>query len=338
MPTERVRTLLSGLAQASWALSAVGVAAERRVLGTLGARPSTSAEVAARAGATPGEVEVLLDVLVALELVERMGEGSSAVYRLAADLAPLVQQGGDGVLAADLRLTLATIARLGAAARSPGASLAPHVVDDAGLLRAEGVASYARILALEPFFRAQRELDARLHEPGATLLDVGAGAAGVGLALARLYPRLGVVAVEPSPWALVEARAAVEARGLAGRFELRQLFGQDLRDEGRFALAHVAQAWLPDSVLGPVLVAARRALVPGGWLVAFSEVGDGPDLGSAVSRMRSLASCGVVRSPAQLAAALTAAGFVDVAVSLDDQKGVAPVFARRAAEPLEAEA
>jgi precorrin-6B methylase 2 len=170
---------------------------------------------------------------------------------------------------------------------------------------------------------------AQLSAVGARFLDVGAGAAGLGIAYARMYPNLHVVGLEPSEMACAEARREVDAAGFADRVEIRNVFGQDLHEESVYAAAYVAQMFIPDAALAAVLRATCRALVPGGWLTTAAIAVEGADLNAATSRFRNAIWGGSVRHAPEVIAALEAAGFAPVMAAPSPPGAMVPVIARR---------
>jgi predicted O-methyltransferase YrrM len=92
---------------------------------------------------------------------------------------------------------------------------------DRGVVEAQGDLSAAMAEKALPKLRFLPGLVPALRKPGALLLDVGAGAAGVSLALCRRFPALRAVALEPAPASAAVARAKVAEAGLADRIEVR---------------------------------------------------------------------------------------------------------------------
>jgi precorrin-6B methylase 2 len=140
-------------------------------------------------------------------------------------------------------------------------------------------------------FRARilPQLDAlsdALSRPGARFLDIGTGVAALAIAMAKDWPGLSVTAIEPHPPALSLARGNVAYHGLDGRMDLRAGSGEALTDEAAFDLAWVPSAFIPASVIGPILTRVQIALKPGGWLI-FAMIRGTPDpLATATTRFR----------------------------------------------------
>ena len=65
-------------------------------------------------------------------------------------------------------------------------------------------------------------LTERLAAPGAAFLDIGVGVARLSVEMARLWPDLRIVGIEPLPQAVALAREKVLAEGLGDQIELRE--------------------------------------------------------------------------------------------------------------------
>lgn len=280
MDTESLRDLVDRLAGPSRALAALGAALQ------------------ARAGGTPlhpavrARVDDVLDALGARRLVEHTDP---------ANLRPLL--GG-------VRTELFLAARL-VSEGPPGA--AAWSSTDPAVLRAAGDVSAAFPAALERAIAPRLDgLAERLAAPGAAFLDVGVGVAAMAIAMARRWPLLRVVGVDPWAPSVALARAAVRDAGLANRIELREQRAEDLPDEGRFDLAWVPGAFIPADALPSVLARAARALSPGGWLLlAFAAPGADP-LAAALARLRAALWGGTAATPAEMEDALARSGLAEV--------------------------
>lgn len=84
---------------------------------------------------------------------------------------------------ADLRSTLRSLARVARLAQEPGVPLGGWSTDDPAPVNAQGIVSEAATHRMFGFFDQLPDLTARL-EAGGAVLDVGAGAGGVGNAVA----------------------------------------------------------------------------------------------------------------------------------------------------------
>lgn len=279
MNAATIRDLVECLAVPSRALAAVGAAMQARATGT----PLDPA-VQAR-------VDEVLDALGARHLVEQADP---------AELRPVL--GG-------IRTELLLGARL--VSGHPAGGVWSDA--DPAALQAAGDASIGFPAALERSIAPRLDgLPERLAAADAWFLDVGVGVAAMAVEMARRWPSLRVVGVDPLPAPIALARDRVRAAGLAGRIELREQSAQDLPDEDRFDLAWIPGVFIPERALPAVAVKAVRALRPGGWLLlAFAGPGADP-LASALARLRTALWGGAQLSPAEFEGLLVRAGLADV--------------------------
>ena len=137
---------------------------------------------------------------------------------------------------------------------------------DPAVLQAQGQLSRQVARGIDALASQRPKLSAMLLRPGA-VLDVGTGVGWLAIELARAWPALRVVGLDPWEPALALARQNVGVSGLADRIELRTQRVEELDEAGAFALA-----WLPGPFIGreiacSALARVQRALVPGGWLI-----------------------------------------------------------------------
>jgi hypothetical protein len=104
--------------------------------------------------------------------------------------------------------------------------------------------------------------------------------------MARTWPRLAVVGIEPWPPALELARANVRAAGLDGRVELRAESGERLSDEARYDLGWIPSLFIAESVLDAVIAGVYRALRAGAWLILPVLRAEEGSLAGSVVRLR----------------------------------------------------
>lgn len=148
----------------------------------------------------------------------------------------------------------------------------------------------------------------RLGTRGARFLDVGAGAGALSIQMARTWPEVAVVALEPWGPALDVARANVQAAGLCDRIELRAERAEELADRASYDLA-----WIPSFfVAEPAFERVRRALRPGAWLILPVLRADPGTLGGSVVRLRATLWGGSALTLGEAAARLATAGFIDL--------------------------
>src|SRR5262249_4902301 len=139
---------------------------------------------------------------------------------------------------------------------------------DRAVLEAAGDVSATFPHALATRIAPQLEgLDARLGAPGATFLDVGVAVATLAIEMARRWPALRVLGVDPLAAAVALGRERVRAAGLEARIELREQSAEQLVDASVFDLAWIPSAFIAASALQRVVDRAYAALRPGGWLL-----------------------------------------------------------------------
>jgi SAM-dependent methyltransferase len=155
-------------------------------------------------------------------------------------------------------------------------------------------------------------LGARLGARGARFLDIGAGAGVLSIEMARTWPELAVVGVEPWAPALELAQANVLAAGLQARIELRAQRAESLADEASYDLAWLPSFFVPPVAMGAILARVRRALRDGGWLILPVSRTGADTRGGSVLRLRAALWGGSALSLADAADRLAAAGFGDL--------------------------
>jgi hypothetical protein len=187
-------------------------------------------------------LDAVLDALGVRQLIEGLSP---------AELQPVL---------AEIRLTILQGRKLlFAATRASGWSYT-----DRGILQAAGDTSSRFAAVLEQVIVPRLPGLAERLENSGSLLDVGVGVAGFAIAVARRWPSLRVVGVDPWAPALVLAHENVCAAGLTERIELRQQAGEDIPDEEAFDLAWVPSAFLPDGSIAAIVDRVYRALRPAG--------------------------------------------------------------------------
>jgi SAM-dependent methyltransferase len=315
------------LADAAWALGALSVALEKGVVRAVagGADP---AAVARTTGLPAVLVARLLDVLVAVGAVER---DPSGVYRPAAAAEGLLADRAVGErLAAEARSALLQSADLAGRAKAGALDLDGWRHEDPEILRAQGISSSAAVPALAAAFPSLGDLASRMEQPGATALDVGTGVAAIAIALARRFPHLRVVGLEPAKAPMKEARRNVVAAGLEQRVELRAQRVEELADEAAFDFVFLPIVFLGSDALRTGLAGVLRALRPGGWVVMAALGSPGAELAPAVARLKATLWGSEALEPAAVAALASEAGFAEVR-TFDVPEGttLVPLAARR---------
>lgn len=212
-------------------------------------------------------------------------------------------------LSAELRVFAASH-RLLAAAEPPAPGWTPT---SAELIQAAGDVSTGLPRVIEQVVAPRLAgLADRLGAPGARFLDIGAGVAALSIEMARRWPTLEVVAIEPWAPALELARANVREAGHEQRIELRAESGERLCDESSYDLGWIPSLFIAEAVLPGVIERVHRALRPGAWLLLpVLRAGEG-SLAGRVVQLRAALWGGSAPTLGEASAWLTAAGFVDL--------------------------
>ena len=282
--------------------------------------PRSLADLARHAAAPEPALERLLVAGVGLGLISRASESDFALgaqgaallgnaglrdmiahhrqlYQDLIDPVGLVRRGGGQ----------GDLARYWAYARSAAPDAAPaDAVADYSALMAASVPSFAKdVLDAYPFRRHRR------------LLDVGGGEGAFLIAAAAAAPKL-ELALFDLPAVVERARGRLAAAGLSDRARVQGGdFGRDELPQGAdlITLVRIVHDHDDPAVL-TVLRAIRRALAPGGRLVIaepMSLSGGRDRVADVYFAMYLLAmGHGRARSPAEITALLTAAGFRDI--------------------------
>lgn len=175
---------------------------------------------------------------------------------------------------------------------------------DPVLLQAQGSASavVAKLIS-----------DLGLTSPGARILDVGTGVAGIATAFCRLVPEATVVGIDPWPPALELARRNVADAGLESRISLVETTIQDFADEDGFDLAWLPSFFIPESVLDDAVRRIHELLRQEGRVVVPVTLEDESDgLAAATDDLMVVRSGGSVIDTGSAVGLLERAGFDDV--------------------------
>jgi 2-polyprenyl-3-methyl-5-hydroxy-6-metoxy-1,4-benzoquinol methylase len=253
MAIEAVRDLLMRLETSTRALAALGLALDERVQGV-------PLDPAIRT-----EIDHVLAALGARDMLEGV---------TATELTPLL---------AEIRMTLLLNTQL---LLSPARTGWTHT--DGEILQSIGEFSATFPQALKQTLPRLEGLAQRLESPDGALLDVGVGVGAMAIAMAREWPRLRVVGIDPWRPSLAIARANVQTAGLDARIELREQVAQELSDTRAFDLAFFPSFFIAEAVIRAALVHVYQALRPGGW-IEFAIQNPGPDsLTAALARLRTV--------------------------------------------------
>jgi precorrin-6B methylase 2 len=146
----------------------------------------------------------------------------------------------------------------------------------------------------------------------ASFLDVGVGAAGLSIAMARLWPALRIVGIDPWQPSLDLARQNVAEAGLSDRIELRHEAVERISDSEAFDLAWLPTAFLPEKIIPEACARIHRGLRTGQWLL-LATVNPGTDpVAAAIARLRTVIWGGSVMTPAEVERLLEETGFSSV--------------------------
>jgi precorrin-6B methylase 2 len=184
---------------------------------------------------------------------------------------------------------------------------------DASLMQAAGAVSARVPRAIATMIAPSLgDLSTRLAADGAAFLDVGVGVAAMAIEMARTWPNLRVVGIDPWAPALAIARANVRDAHCEARIELREGAGEAMEDEHAFDLGWIPSLFVQPNVVAEVARRVRRSLRPGGWLL-FPMVKTSSDpLLTAVMRLRVAQWGGWVADLEEGERMLTDAGFAEV--------------------------
>jgi 2-polyprenyl-3-methyl-5-hydroxy-6-metoxy-1,4-benzoquinol methylase len=116
------------------------------------------------------------------------------------------------------------------------------------------------------------DVHARLQaDPPARVLDVACGVGWAGIAIAKAYPKVTVLGMDPDESAIALARRNAEEHGVADRVRFEVKDAAEIEAGGPFDFAIVVEAIHDISRPVEVLRAIRRSLVPGGTLIVTDE-------------------------------------------------------------------
>jgi SAM-dependent methyltransferase len=165
-------------------------------------------------------------------------------------------------------------------------------VVDPQLLQGVGRLSGAIAGAFRAAENDLEDLATMLASPGAAILDVGTGTGWLAIALARTYPAARVVGIDVFDTALELARQNLAEEGVTDRVQLRLQDVVDLAEEQVYDTIWLPLPFLPRDVVAPAITAARRALKPGGWLLAGIFAGPDDRLSQLLLDLRTVRSGG----------------------------------------------
>jgi SAM-dependent methyltransferase len=303
---EQVGRLVADLSASTWALASLDACLEAGLLECL-TEPHGSAELSERTGVPAALVEALLDMLVALGLVNRAGDA----FTVTPALQPLLTPPARDYLLRDVRATVLQSQALMEGAKR-GTLQTGWTYTDPELLEAQGAGSTgapaARMLS-ERLFPRLDGLVERLQAPTASFLDVGSGVGALAIEMCRIWPQLRVVGLEPQAVPLAEGQRNVTAAGVGDRIALRAQRVEEMTEREAFDLAWLPQVFLPREAFGPALQAVRAALRPGGWAILLAMGAHGSDPRAALGRLINVLWGEEARPVEEVERAAIAAGF-----------------------------
>jgi SAM-dependent methyltransferase len=249
----------------------IALGVETGLFRALAAAPDglTPQDLAAAQGLDAEYTRHFLQTGYALELLDLAGDR----YRLAEHMAPLLARPEHnsylGALAGFHHISGRDFERMPALLNSGGTyTFQQHEADFlAGVADVTaGIAGFvaASILPGLPEFAGRDDL---------AVLDLGCGAGGTLLALARAYPRAELLGVDVEPRSVERANARFAEAGVAQRVTAQLAAAEGVDLAGRFDLVTLIQVLhetLP-AVRADILAGAARALKPGGVLLVVDE-------------------------------------------------------------------
>ena len=261
-------------------------------------------------------VDALAALAAHLRLETESLDADPEVRRLLAEIAgevaggPLVAGNGNGNADADpvVGMTRAFLRQAAELVEHPGRGGAWDQLDEP-LLQGLGRLSMA---VVDSFAVAEAELDGlgeRMTSDDAAFLDVGTGTGWLAVAVARRHPAARVVGLDVFQPVLDLARANVAAQSLDGRIELRFQDVTSLDEEDAYDAIWLPLPFLPRDVVGPALAASRRALRPGGWVLAGSFAGPPGRLPELLIDLRTVRAGGHPWRPEEVLPLITGQGF-----------------------------
>lgn len=303
-------SLLTQLGQSTWAYAALGALVETGLLERL-TEPKSAGQLAEETGLAEALVRTSLDVAVALEIVSAADDRYTAAEGVI-DLYMSPQgQSMRLFIRSDFLQTSDLLQRAHAKTLRPG-----WFYTDPDILNAQGIGSGRVMESLcRDVIPKLDGLEDRLAGPDAAFLDVGAGVGGICMTLARLWPGLRIVGLEPAEAPLAEARRNIAATDYGDRIELRKITLEDLTDVDQFDVGWLPQVFLALDVLQRSIGPFYRSIKPGGWAILFALSGGGTGLGPAIARFRNVVWGGEPHAPEDVAKIMTDAGFEGVHTS-----------------------
>ena len=171
----------------------------------------------------------------------------------------------------------------------------------------------------------------RLAAPGASFLDIGIGVAALSIAMARTWPNLKIVGIDPWPPAIALAHEAVVAAGLADRIELRAQAGEEIADRNAFDLAWLPSLFVPRQAVPDALARVLTAMRPGAWLLVPILQPTEDALVASLMRLRVAMFGGWAWSAGELEALLRDKGYAQVRTMASSPQAITALVVGRKA-------
>ena len=300
--------VLGQLSNSTWAYAALGALIETGVLAAL-SQPKSPRELAEQTRCAEPLVKALLDVAAALDIVTKTDDEHYAAADGVLDFSTSPQgQGMRLFIRSDFLQTTDLVRRAHAQTLKPG-----WFYTDPDILNAQGIGSGRVMESLcRDVVPKLDDLAQRLGKPGAAFLDVGAGVGGICIALARLWPELRIVGLEPADAPLAEARRNIASTEYGDRIELRQITLEQLTDVEQFDVGWLPQVFLPLDILQRSLGPFYRSIKLRGWGILFALSASGGELGPAIARFRNVVWGGEPHAPDEVARMMKHIGFEQV--------------------------
>jgi 2-polyprenyl-3-methyl-5-hydroxy-6-metoxy-1,4-benzoquinol methylase len=181
------------------------------------------------------------------------------------------------------------------------------------ILQTQGQASSIMVPMLKRTIIPQLEgLAARLEASSASFLDVGVGVGGISIAMARTWPALRVLGIDPWEPAIAIARKNTSSAGLSDRIELRLMSVEDLSEISQFDLVWFPAPFIPRDRISASLKRVNDAMRPGAWIVSGTLNRTDDPLTAALSDLHAIYWGGDPLLPSELETLLKNSGFGQV--------------------------